>query len=157
MSAKEKAIIILEREEGFREKPYYCSEQYPTYGHGFKIGERYAPLPNISITHDESCKKLREWVDNLTYSLSNNADTKLAFNNCNYDQQAVMISMAYQLGMYGLLKFKKFIRALNDKNFAEAANQMMDSLAAKQAPNRFKRQSDVMRTGSIAGIYEATQ
>jgi lysozyme len=154
MSAREYAIIILEKEEGFREKPYYCSEQYPTYGHGFKIGERYAPLPDKTITLEESRKRLREWVDNLIYSLSNNADTKTAFNNCNHEQQAIMVSMAYQLGMYGILKFKKFIAALNNKDFKEAAKQMQDSLAARQTPNRFARQSRVMATGSMSGIYD---
>jgi len=153
MNTKQLALIILDREEGFKEKPYYCSEQFPTYGHGFKIGEKHAPLPDISITKEESYKRLGEWVSNLIYSLSNNPDTKKAFENCNYSQQAIMVSMAYQLGIYGILKFKKFLAALNDKNFFEAANQMMDSLAAKQAPNRFKRQSQVMLSGDANTSY----
>ncbi len=109
MTAKELATTILKSEEGWREKPYYCSENYPTIGYGFRIGERYSPLPDRTMSREEGDKKLSEWIEAFTYSLSGNADTKLAFNNCNYDRQAIMISMVYQLGMYGLLKFKKFI------------------------------------------------
>ena len=154
MNTKQIALVILDREEGFREKPYYCSEGYPTYGHGFKIGEKHSPLPDVSITREESKARLAEWVDKLIYSLSNNADTKLAFQNCNYDRQAIMVSTAYQLGMYGILKFKKFLFACNEKNWNEAAKQMLDSLAAKQAPNRFKRQSDVMKSGRASEFYK---
>ena len=153
MSAKELARKILKREEGWKEKPYYCSEGYPTIGYGFKIGTRHAPIPDIVMSISEGDKKLDEWIENIIYSLNGNADTTRAYNNCNFDRQAIMISMVYQLGMYGILKFKKFIGACNDKDWNRAAEQMLDSLAARQAPNRFKRQSDVMRSGSIAGIY----
>ena len=153
MSAKELARKILKREEGWKEKPYYCSEGYPTIGYGFKIGKRHEPLPEKTMSISEGDKKLDEWIENIIYSLNGNADTTRAYNNCNFDRQAIMISMVYQLGMYGILKFKKFIAACNDKDWNRAAEQMLDSLAARQAPNRFKRQADVMRSGSIAGIY----
>ena len=150
MSAKELARKILKREESWKEKPYYCSKGYPTIGYGFKIGKRHEPLPDIVMSISEGDKKLDEWLENIIYSLNGNADTARAYNNCSFERQAIMISMAYQLGMYGILKFKKFIGACNDKDWNRAAEQMLDSLAARQAPNRFKRQTDVMRSGSSA-------
>jgi len=34
------AAGMLAKEEGFRAKPYYCSENYPTIGYGEKIGDK---------------------------------------------------------------------------------------------------------------------
>jgi len=147
--------IIMREEESniFKPKPYYCSEGYPTYGWGFRIGNKHERLPNIEITREDGDKKLLSLVETAISSLERNQDTAAAFNNANDERKAIMVSMVYQLGMYGFLKFKKFIRCANMKNWAGAADEMMDSLAAKQAPNRFKRQSDVIRTGSVEGVY----
>lgn len=147
-------IIMLEEEGNvFKTKPYYCSEGYPTYGWGFKIGNKNDPLPAIEITREDGDKKLLSLVDTLIFSLSRNKDTSLAFDNANDARKAIMVSMCYQLGMYGFLKFKKFRQCANVKNWAGAADEMMNSLAARQAPNRFNRQSSVMRTGSAEGVY----
>lgn len=31
------ALLIIEIDEGFDPEPYYCTERYPTIGHGFRI------------------------------------------------------------------------------------------------------------------------
>lgn len=151
--SKQILLKILMREEGFREDPYYCSEGVPTYGWGFAIGKKGDPLPNIKITREDADKKLLSMIDTIYSSLERNQDTAKAFDNCNDDRKAIMGSMVFQLGMYGLLKFKSFLRCATAKNWAGAADEMKDSLAYRQTKNRWQRQSDVMRTGSIEGIY----
>ena len=47
--------------------------------------------------------------------------------------------MAYQLGVNGVLKFKKMIEALRSKDYKEASKQGLDSLWAKQTPQRANR------------------
>ena len=37
---------LLQYEEGFREKPYVCSEGYPTVGTGIRIGPKGAAPSN---------------------------------------------------------------------------------------------------------------
>jgi len=151
--SKQTLLKILMREEGFREDPYYCTEGLPTYGWGFVIGKKGDPLPKIKITREEADKKLLSLIETVYSSLEINADTSKAFSNCNDDRKAIMGSMVFQLGMYGLLKFKGFLKCANAKNWSGAADEMKNSLAYRQTKNRWQRQSDVMRTGSIEGIY----
>ena len=54
----------------------------------------------------------------------------------------VVLEMCYQLGVNGFSKFKKTISFLQDRQFEEASVEMLDSLWAKQTPNRAKELSD---------------
>ena len=62
-------------------------------------------------------------------------------------RQAVLINMAFQMGVAGLLSFKQTLAAIRDQHFAHAANLMLDSLWAKQTPARARRMSRQMETG----------
>ena len=57
----------------------------------------------------------------------------------------VVVDMAFNLGLPKLLKFKNFQQALRDKDFVKASFEMLDSLWAKQLPNRSKRLAKIMR------------
>ena len=52
--------------------------------------------------------------------------------------QQVIVEMAYQLGIGGLLQFKQTLNALQNKQWSAAAEFMNDSLWARQTPNRAK-------------------
>lgn len=67
-----------------------------------------------------------------------------ALNDARY---AVMINMAYQLGVNGLIAFKKTIDYIGDGFYEKAAKEMLDSTWAKQTPKRAKEMSEQMRTG----------
>ena len=53
----------------------------------------------------------------------------------------VVMEMCYQLGVGGVSKFKKTIAYLQNKQWEEASVEMLDSLWAKQTPNRAKELS----------------
>lgn len=57
----------------------------------------------------------------------------------------VVIDMAFNLGLPRLMKFQNFQQALRDKDFVKASREMLDSLWAKQLPNRSKRLAKIMR------------
>ena len=57
----------------------------------------------------------------------------------------VVIEMCYQLGVGGFSKFKKTISYLQNKQFKDASEEMLDSLWAKQTPNRAKSLSDIVK------------
>lgn len=145
------AELIIKLEEGMRTRPYYCSEQYPTIGYGQRIGDKGEPLPNITTTEKEALKFLRGRISEIIIALSSKQSK--AWNNCNPQRQAVLISLAYQLGVTGVLAFKKMWAAIDNKDFNEAAIQMMDSKWAKQTRNRAIRQSSTMRSGSLDQYY----
>ena len=50
--------------------------------------------------------------------------------------------MCYQLGVTGVSKFKKTIAYLQNKQWEEASVEMLDSLWARQTPNRAKELSN---------------
>ena len=53
--------------------------------------------------------------------------------------------MCYQLGQSGFSKFKKTIYLLESEQYDEASIEMLDSLWAKQTPNRAKELSETLR------------
>lgn len=57
----------------------------------------------------------------------------------------VVIDLAFNLGLPKLMKFQNFQQALRDKDFVKASREMLDSLWAKQLPNRSKRLAKIMR------------
>lgn len=57
----------------------------------------------------------------------------------------VVVDMAFNLGLPKLMAFQNFQQALRDKDFVKASFEMLDSLWAKQLPNRSKRLAKIMR------------
>ena len=62
-------------------------------------------------------------------------------------RKGVIINMVYQMGLGGVLKFKKMIAAIEEKDYNAAAIEMMDSAWFRQTPNRANRLIETMRTG----------
>jgi lysozyme len=59
----------------------------------------------------------------------------------------VIISMVFNLGLTRLMGFRKMIKAMEDKNYEEAADQMLDSVWAEQVGKRAEELSRMMRLG----------
>ena len=132
---------LLQYEEGFREKPYLCSEGYPTVGTGIRIGPKGADLKNYEFTVPREVDAV--WLQSILNStmkdmLSNERIAK-AMNVLDEARTAVLVSMAYQMGVYGLAQFKNTLYLVETKQFEEAAKAMLDSKWARQTPNRAQR------------------
>ena len=62
--------------------------------------------------------------------------------------------MSYQLGLSGLSRFRKMIRAIDHMEFESAADEMLDSKWAREdTPHRAARHANVMRTGTLE-VYD---
>ena len=79
-----------------------------------------------------------------------------AFNSLNISKpvkeldearRGVLLSMAFQMGTEGLLGFKNTLEMVRTGRYTDAAKGMLNSLWAKQTPQRAKRHSEQMRTG----------
>lgn len=161
MSAVELAIKILQKDEGFSDKPYYDTKHIPTYGHGFictvdNIQCRpYDALPNVTITLEQSLDRLKGLIDVNEKTFLNNPDLYSAYKNCNDVRRAILLSMAHQLGIYGVLKFKGMLSAIRVLDWDNAAAECLDSNAARSdAPARFKRNASMLQTGILHSYYE---
>lgn len=154
MSAVDIAVQILAIDEGFAETPYYDTKNIPTYGHGFVCGKQNGLLPKISISLDESLKRLRGMAAVNESAFIKNPDLWRAYKNCNNVQKAVLLSMAHQLGIYGVSLFKGMLNAIANKDFELAAKECLDSKAARtDAPKRFRRNAEMLRTGTLHDYY----
>ena len=68
-----------------------------------------------------------------------------------YDQlsrprQLVLVSLAYNLGREKLSQFVRFLGAIHLSHWEEAADELLNSKAAKQAPERYSQLATMMRT-----------
>lgn len=143
-------IQILNFEEGFRQRPYIDTEGFPTVGIGFLIGPKGAAISNYTFTLSKAVSDvwLQEVLDDLMSKMSVNPAIYAALKQCNPARSDVLKSMAYQMGIAGLSGFKNTLGMVAAGNFTGAAAGMMNSLWARQTPNRAQRHSDVMRTGT---------
>ena len=120
--------------EGFRSKVYKCTEGYDTIGYGFAIKDLELDEDICDMILERQVAKLVERREkNLPYLPS-----------LPKDAQDVLIEMAYQMGVSGLLKFKKTLMYVESKDYKDASVEMLDSRWAKQTPNRAKKLSDIM-------------
>lgn len=139
----EKLIQLIEKEEGWREEPYYCSEGYPTIGYGFKLGDKDTPLPKFELP-----KVVGDlWLKTILNESIDCLNDFVWFTKLNPARQAVIISMVHQMGLYGVLKFKKMIKALEAKDYITAGNEMLQSRWASQTPSRANRHAIQLQVG----------
>ena len=117
--------------EGFRSKPYKCSEGVWTIGHGLTW-----------ITEEESLIILSGRISELHLKLSKDLEW---YDDMPPEVKGVLIEMVYQIGYSGVMKFKKMIVNMKDHNWKGAATEMLDSLWAKQTPNRANQLADIVR------------
>lgn len=146
---------LLQYEEGFREKPYLCSEGYPTVGTGIRIGPKGADLSNYEFTvpREVDAVWLQSILNKTMRDMFSNERISKAINVLDAARTAVLVSMAYQMGVAGLAQFKNTLALIEGKRFEDAAVAMLQSKWAKQTPNRAKRHAEQMRSGLWCSEY----
>ena len=131
-----KALIErLKVNEGFRSSVYQCSLGFDTIGYGFAIKD-------LELTEKEAEHLLTNRVSQKHLHLLDNLDW---YSDMPPEVQGVVLEMVYQLGFSGFKKFKKAISNMKDKNWKDAATEMLDSRWAKQTPNRANQLADIVR------------
>ena len=149
-------ISLLNHEEGFSAKPYYCSAGYPTIGIGQRIGPKGAPLKlyEFTVSKPLAAVWLTEKVKETMEDMDGYQNIMAAMAVCNAPRQAVLISMAYQMGAEGLSKFANTLKSVAAERWHEAQAGMLASLWAKQTPNRANRHALQMLNGSWYPEYK---
>jgi lysozyme len=127
--------------EGVRKTAYKDTLNNWTIGVGHLIR-----LPNEEYLLDKELTDLE--VDQIFITDLNQAidDARKFIDVDSIPDEAfeVVVDMAFNLGLTKLLKFKNFQQALKDKDFVKASEEMLNSLWAKQLPNRSKRLAKIM-------------
>ena len=131
----------IKEHEGFRDTVYSDSLGFATIGYGhlvlptdnFVEGVTY-PKEQLEVLFDKDFQialtSANELVDGL---------------DLNHIAKGVIVEMCFQLGKPRVMKFKKMWEALRNKDFEEAANQMIDSAWHKQTTSRCESLAATMR------------
>tara|TARA_R110002167_G_scaffold294796_2_gene499342 strand:- start:2287 stop:2691 length:405 start_codon:yes stop_codon:yes gene_type:complete len=128
-------INSIKEHEGFVAIVYKDSLGIDTIGYGFAIKD-------LELDEDICSMILERKLENLICRVDNK------FTWYKYMPQEikdVVIEMCYQLGVGGFSKFKKTISYLQNKQWEDASIEMLDSLWARQTPNRAEELSYKVR------------
>ena len=129
-------IDDIKRHEGFRSKPYKDTEGHLTIGYGLNL--------DAGITEEEAQMILEHRVRKIEFDLI----SRLPYwNRLFTTRRDVLINMAYNLGVEGLMKFKVTLSMIEAGIYEEAAKQMLQSKWAKQVGKRAIELAAMMREG----------
>ena len=132
---------LLIKEERFVKHVYKDSLGYLTIGIGRLVDRRKGG----GISYEEGLYLLRNDIDEKEEEL----DHRLPWwRELDENRRTVILAMSFQLGVAGLLKFKRTLRAIRSGNWAEAGVRMRRSLWYRQTTARAERMARVIETGN---------
>lgn len=147
---------LISQEEGCKLKAYLDSLGKLHIGIGHYLGQEQSPeeLAILDATEFDEDFTITQEQANALFDLDYDEaveDIVLVlpdFDEIDEVRQAVLISQIFQLGFGGLRKFKNYLQAVRDRDWEAAATHSLDSLAARQTPQRWERQAEMLRNGS---------
>lgn len=127
----------LRRHEGLRLHPYRCTAGKLTIGVGRNLDDN-------GITEDEANFLLSNDLMRVGEELRWNSP---AFDKLDNVRKAVLIDMCFNLGISRLRMFKKMFAAIDEQDWALAAEEMIDSRWCLQVGQRCETLYAMMKTG----------
>ena len=122
--------------EGLRLKPYRCTAGRLTIGVGRNLDDK-------GISRDEAMILLRNDIEEITGQLERHG----WYIALGPTRRKVLIDMCFNLGMAGLMGFRRMIEALERGDYERAADEMVYSRWYRQVGERGRRLERMMRTG----------
>lgn len=125
--------------EGWREKPYRCTEGKLTIGVGHNLDASGLCREAIiaQLLHD--CWLAEAAAERVC---------AMFWDTLTQARKDVLIEMVFQLGEGGVKGFKGMLAALQKKRYSVAAREMLDSKWAAQTPQRCQRLARIMERGT---------
>ncbi|CAH0149635.1 hypothetical protein SRABI106_00415 [Rahnella aquatilis] len=152
---------MLRFDEGLKLELYKDTEGYWTIGVGSLITKLQSKIEAIKImdkilsrstngkiTPQESEILFNKGIQNALRGIQS---TTLSETHKMMDEprRMALMNMVYQLGIAGVLGFRKMINHLNAGNYRAASLEALNSKWARQTPNRARRVTAVMSTGTF--------
>ena len=129
----------LRLHEGERLRPYRCTAGKLTIGVGCNLEDR-------GITAEESAMLLSNDISREERELLAVLPWVAKLSEV---RQRVLLDMSFNLGLQGLLAFKRTLAAIQAGQYQQAAGMMLESLWARQVGQRAQRLSQMMATGQV--------
>ena len=127
----------LKAHEGKRLHPYIDSTGHITIGYGRNITD-------VGIFEDEAQLMFENDIKRSIASLQSRLPWWVGLSEV---RKMALIDLAFNLGIGGLLGFRKMLDALRDGRYDDAADELLDSKAATQAPARYGKLANMLRSG----------
>ena len=136
---KQRLAEQLKVHEGLRLKPYKDTAGKWTIGIGRNLEDK-------GITEQEALFMLNNDVDYFYDKIKKEINWFWALDDA---RQNVLVNMAFNLGVSGLLTFKNTLRLISVGHYYEAAEEMLNSKWANQVGYRAEELAEQMRTGEF--------
>ena len=137
--AKLKLKGLLVKHEGCKLFPYTDTPGHLSIGVGRNLIDR-------GISSNEAFYLLDDDIIYFTDKLNHYLNF---FYKMEENRQIALIDMCFNLGIQGFLNFTKMIIALEAGDYGRAADEIINSKAAEQNPNRYQSLANIVRTGEI--------
>jgi lysozyme len=128
-------IDFIKKVEGLKLKPYKDKYGNLTIGYGRNLDDR-------GITKEEAEILLFTDLALAEYELREVFDD---YDEYPIEVKIVLTSMMFNLGKRRFLGFKKFIKAIKNRDYKKAIYELYNSKRAKQLPNRNKLEAQYLR------------
>lgn len=130
------ASLMITDSEGWLDSLYPDPAGHPTIGYGFRLDIKGALPKHVGEI----------WLAaHLAHIITTLDKEILVWPHLPIGAKAVLIDMAYNMGIDDLMKFKDMLQALREGKYAIAADEIMDSKYAKQVPTRAERNARIFR------------
>ncbi len=134
---RERLRSQLVRHEGTRLKAYVDTTGHLTIGCGRN-------LETTGISHDEAAYLLSNDIDRVVRGLTSRYPWFVILDPV---RQAVLVNMAFNLGLAGLSTFTRMLAAVSHRQYGLASDEMIASTWAQQIGHRAGELAAQMRTG----------
>jgi len=135
MTFEQKLDDVLEDDEGKKLELYKCSGGFNTIGIGHNLDAKGISEAVCALMLEED---RNEAIEDATGLVDN-------FELLPDNVKIVLASMTFQMGKRGVSLFVNMLRAVEMGDYETASIEMLDSLWAKQTPNRANKLSRLMK------------
>lgn len=149
--------MIIEKEMQPLVKMLARDEGYEQFAYDDATGKQvFAPLGKLTIGIGINLQDTGIDYEEALYLLINRIkkfDKLLGsltfYESLDIVRRYVLINMTFNLGFTGLLSFRKFLGAIESKDYERAQGELLNSKAYRQLPARYGRLAEMILTGKM--------
>lgn len=138
---------LIEADEGRRIWPYTDTRGHLTWGIGHLLGDNDADngvAPDVAALIGQAVDlQFRHDLATVTTGMSFLPE----FAGLDPVRQAVLVDMAFNLGLHGLSTFTTFLGCVASQQWAAAATDLRGTMVYSQLPHRYERLATMIQTG----------
>jgi lysozyme len=135
VSAIDLAVARLKVDEGFRASVYVDTRGHMSIGYGFNVDAGISEPAAAALLTAQASESMSILQSLPWYAPLNDV------------RASVLIELAFNLGITGLLGFTNMIAAIRAGNWRAAHDQLLDSDAAREMPARYRALAGMLLTG----------